>query len=214
MGLRSSGGPSLRIGLTGGIGSGKSTVAELFRQRGAVIIDADMLARQAVEPGSAGLASLVRLVGPQILTPDGHLDRSALGRLIFADPGLRAQVEAVIHPAVWRGADELEAAAPPGSVVVHMIPLLVETGQPDRYDQVIVVDIDPATQLARVQARDRLDEQQARARLAAQASREQRLAIADLVVDNSGDLAHLEDQVDQAWRRLTMQLRQPGSRRL
>lgn len=202
MGSRSGGGPSLRLGLTGGIGSGKSTVAELLRRRGAVVIDADLLAREVVEPGTPGLAALVRLVGEQVLLPDGRLDRASLGRLVFADPALRAQVEQVVHPAVRARAAELEAAASPGSVVVHMIPLLVETGQQDDFDQVIVVDADPATQLARVQARDHLDREQAQARVAAQASREQRLAAADLVIDNSSDLAALEEQVDQVWRRL------------
>ena len=195
-----------RVGLTGGIASGKSTVAELLADRGAVVVDADVLAREVVEPGTPGLDALVRRFGPEVLT-DGRLDRPALGRVVFgADEAARSarrDLEAVVHPAVRARAAELEAAAPPGSVVVHVIPLLVETGQAGSFDLVVVVDVDPAVQRQRLLARDGLDAAQAEARIAAQASREDRLAVADVVVDNSGDRDDLERHVADLWARIS-----------
>ncbi len=201
-GPRSSGGPSVVVGLTGGIASGKSSVAELLADRGAVIIDADVLARQVVAAGTPLLAQVAERFGDAVLAPDGSLDRAALGRVVFADEGARTDLEALIHPAVRRRAEELEAGAPAGSVVVHVIPLLVETGQAGQFDLVVVVDADEATQLRRIRTRDSLDEHAARARIAAQATREARLAAADVVIDNSGTPDDLAVQVDDFWRRL------------
>lgn len=189
------------IGLTGGIASGKSTVADLLAARGAAVIDADRLARDVVEPGTSGLAAVVERFGPGVLAPDGSLDRPALGRLVFADPAARRDLEAIIHPAVRARAAALTAAAGEGAVVVQVIPLLVETGQQDAFDQVVVVDVPPQVQVARVQARDGLGEAEARARMAAQVSREARLAAADVVITNDGSLADLEVQVDRLWSR-------------
>jgi dephospho-CoA kinase len=188
------------IGLTGGIASGKSAVAEELRRRGAVIIDSDVLAREVVAPGSPGLAAVVARFGAGVVRPDGTLDRAALGRIVFADPVARADLEAIVHPAVRARAAELAAAAPPDALVVQMIPLLVETGQADAFDAVVVVDADPETQVARVMARDGLDRDAALARLAAQASRAERLAAADHVVANDGSPADLIRAVDELWR--------------
>jgi dephospho-CoA kinase len=191
------------VGLTGGIASGKSSVATQLAARGAVIVDADVLARDVVAKGAPLLDEVAKRFGPAIIAGDGSLDRAALGRIVFADPAARADLEALIHPAVRRRAAELEADAPSGAVVVHVIPLLVETGQADRFDLVVVVDADEPAQLARIHDRDSLDEAAARARIAAQATREQRLAAADVVIDNSGSPEALERQVDALWQRLT-----------
>jgi len=192
----------LRVGLTGGIGSGKSTVADLLAGHGAVIIDADLLARAAVAPGTPGLAAVVAEFGTGILTSAGELDRKALAEVVFADAGARARLNAIVHPEVRRLAAEQERRAEPGAVVVHVIPLLVETGQQDAFDVVVVVDVDPATQRRRVMARDGLTADQAADRINAQAGREQRLAAADLVVDTNGSLARLREQVATLWDRL------------
>ncbi|MFT4109945.1 dephospho-CoA kinase [Propionicimonas sp.] len=191
------------IGLTGGIASGKSTVAALLAGRGALVIDADRLAREAVEPGTPGLAAVVARFGDGVLRPDGRLDRPALGRIVFADPLARRDLEAIVHPAVRARAAELTAAAPAGTVVVQMIPLLVETGQQDAFDLVVVVDAEPAEQVARIRARDGLGEEEALARLRAQADRERRLAAADVVLRNDGTPADLADRVDRFWAGLT-----------
>lgn len=187
-----------RIGLTGGIATGKSAAADRLAELGAVVIDADLLAREVVAPGSPGLAAVVRRFGEGVLHGD-ELDRAALGRLVFADPTARADLEVIIHPAVRRRADELAAAAPPGSVVVHVIPLLVETGQAQDFDLCVVVDCDPERQLARIQTRNGLTPAEAAARLAAQATRAERLAVADVVVSNDGTLPELRAQVDALW---------------
>ena len=190
---------TLRVGLTGGIGSGKSAVAALLAEHGAVIVAADLLAREAVAPGSVGLARVVEEFGPAVLNPDGSLDRAALGELVFADPRARARLNAIVHPRVRELAALAEQAAAPDAVVVHVIPLLVETGQQGAFDLVVVVDVDPDTQLRRVIARDGLTGEQAAARIAAQATREQRLAATDLVIDNSGSPAQLAAQVAAVW---------------
>lgn len=190
---------TLRIGLTGGIASGKSTVAGLLAAHGAVVIDADRLAREVVEPGTEGLAAISARFGHGVLRADGSLDRAALGRLVFADDGARRELEAIVHPAVRARAAELAAAAPPDSVVVLMIPLLVETGQADAFDLVLVVDVDPEVQLARLHARDGLNEAEALARVRAQADRDTRLAAADVVIANNGDPAELATAVDRFW---------------
>lgn len=191
----------MHIGLTGGIASGKTSVANLLAGHGAVIIDSDVLAREVVEPGTSGLAAVVARFGAGVLTADGALDRAALGRIVFADPSARADLEAIIHPAVRARAEELTAAAPPGSVVVQVIPLLVETGQEGTFDRVLVVDVDPAVQLARLRQRDGFSPREAEARVAAQASREARLAAATDVIDNSGTPAELADAVNLLWAR-------------
>jgi dephospho-CoA kinase len=192
-------GPALLVGLTGGIASGKSAVADLLAARGAVIIDADRLAREAVAPGTPGLAAVVARFGEGVLRPDGSLDRPALGRLVFADPAARRDLEAIIHPAVRGLAAELTAAVPDGSVVVQVIPLLVETGQTGAFDVVAVVDVDPAVQVARVRERDGLDAAAAADRLRAQATRPARLAAADWVIHNAGSLGDLAAEVDRFW---------------
>jgi dephospho-CoA kinase len=192
----------LRVGLTGGIASGKTAVSDALGERGAVVIDADVLARQVVEPGTPGLAAVVERFGTDVLTDDGRLNREALGRLVFADPGARRDLEAIVHPAVRARAAALEAAASADSVVVHVIPLLVETGQQDDYDVLVVVDVDPDRQLERLRLRNGLDADAANARIAAQATRAARLAVADIVLDNDSDPAGLLDQVDRLWRDL------------
>ena len=201
-GPRNSGGPSVVVGLTGGIASGKSSVATLLAARGAVIIDADVLARDVVAKGAPLLDEVADRFGPSVLAADRSLDRAALGRVVFADPAARQDLEALIHPAVRRRAAERQSAAPAGAVVVHIIPLLVETGQSDRFDLVVVVDADEATQLARIRTRDGLDAAAGLARIAAQATRDHRLAAADVVIDNSGTRADLERQVARLWQRL------------
>lgn len=189
----------MRIGLTGGIASGKSAVADLMAARGAVIVDADVLAREVVAPGTPGFRAVLDRFGDGVLAADGSLNRAALGDVVFADPNARAALEAIIHPAVRRRAAELEAAAPPGAVVVHVIPLLVETGQADLFDAVAVVDCAEGTQVRRLTARNGLTREQALARLAAQVSREARLAAADVVIVNDGSLDDLRAEVDDAW---------------
>jgi len=190
------------VGLTGGIGSGKSLVAELLEAHGAVIVDADVLAREVVAAGTPGLAAVAERFGDGVLGADGSLDRPALGRIVFGDPGARRDLEAIIHPAVRARAAALTAAAPPDSVVVQVIPLLVETGQQANFDLVVVVDVDPAVQLSRITQRDGLSEPEAQARINAQASREVRLAAADLVLENNGTAADLGSAVDRLWSTL------------
>lgn len=198
----------LLVGLTGGIASGKSAVADALAELGAVVIDADLLAREVVAPGTPGLEAVVRRFGTGVLRPGSageppELDRAALGALVFADPDARRDLEAIVHPAVRARAVELARAAPPGSVVVEVIPLLVETGQQDSFDVVVVIDIDPAVQLERLVARSGLTRDQALARINAQATRERRLAAADAVIDNNGSPDELRAATDALWRRLT-----------
>jgi dephospho-CoA kinase len=188
----------LRIGLTGGIGSGKSTVSRLLEQRGAVIVDADAIAREVVAPGTPGLAAVVEAFGDGVVAPDGSLDRPALAAVVFADPDARKRLDAIVHPLVRARATEVAAAAPADAVVVNDVPLLVETGQAGSYDLVLVVEADPATWVARLVQRG-LTAEDARARMAAQATDEQRRAVADVVLDNSGTPEELEAQVDRFW---------------
>lgn len=192
----------MNVGLTGGIGSGKSEVTRLLAAEGAVVVDSDVLAREAVAPGTPGLAAVVAEFGTGVLAPDGSLDRPALGRLVFADPARRAALEAVVHPYVRRRSAEIAHAAPPGAVVVHDVPLLVEKDLQRLYDLVVVVDVDEDTQVRRLVGRRGMSEADARARVAAQASRDRRLAAADLVVANDGDLAGLRDRVAGLWAEL------------
>jgi dephospho-CoA kinase len=193
----------LRVGLTGGIGSGKSAVSALLAAHGAVVIDADLLAREVVEPGTPGLAEIVIAFGPDVLTADGSLDRAAMGRRIFGDDEARARLEAIIHPRVRARAAEIEAGARPDAVVVHDIALLVETGQADAFDVVLVVDVSEDEQVQRLVTQRSMSEEEARARIAAQADREQRLAAADHVLSNDGSLTQLRAAVDQVWEDLS-----------
>ena len=188
----------MRIGLTGGIGSGKSTVSRLLADHGAVIVDADAIAREVVEPGTPGLAAVVDAFGPEVLATDGSLERPALAAVVFGDPEARRRLDAIVHPLVRARATEVAAAAPPGAVVVHDVPLLVETGQAAAYDLVLVVETDPDIRVARLVQRG-LTAEDARARMAAQATDEQRRAVADVVLDNSGTPDELEAQVDRLW---------------
>jgi dephospho-CoA kinase len=192
----------LRIGLTGGIGSGKSEVSRLLGRHGAVVIDADRLAREVVEPGTPGLAEVVETFGPGVLAADGSLDRPALGARVFGDDDGRRRLEAIVHPRVRARAAELEAAAGPDAVVVHDIPLLVETGQADGFDGVIVVDVPAEVQVQRLVTQRGMSEDEALSRIAAQASREQRTGVADWIIDNTGSLADLEATVARVWQEL------------
>ncbi|HXW45793.1 MAG TPA: dephospho-CoA kinase [Streptosporangiaceae bacterium] len=192
----------LRVGLTGGIGSGKSVVSSRLAALGAVVIDADLIAREVVAPGTAGLAEVVEAFGPDVLRPDGSLDRPKLGDIVFADADLLGRLNAIVHPRVGARMRELEASAGAGSVLVHDVPLIAENGLKEQFDLVIVVDVPPELQLRRLVTDRGMTEGQARARMAAQASRQQRLAIADIVVDNSGTLTELDGEVARLWAEL------------
>jgi dephospho-CoA kinase len=188
----------LRIGLTGGIGSGKSTVSALLAERGAVVVDADRIAREVVAPGTAGLVAVAEAFGDGVLAADGSLDRPALAAIVFADPESRRRLDSIVHPLVRARATEISAAAPADAVVVNDVPLLVETGQAGSYDLVLVVEADPGTRVTRLVERG-LTAEDARARMAAQATDEQRRAVADVVLDNSGTREELVAQVDRFW---------------
>ncbi|MEU9983376.1 dephospho-CoA kinase [Streptomyces sp. NPDC050856] len=193
----------LKVGLTGGIGAGKSEVSRLLAGYGAVLIDADRIAREVVEPGTPGLAAVVAAFGPEILTPGGTLDRPRLGSIVFSDAERLATLNSIVHPLVGARSAELEAAAAPDAVVVHDVPLLTENGLAPLYDVVVVVDASADTQLERLVRLRGMTESEARARMAAQATREQRRAVADLVIDNDGPLGALEPQVRAVWADLT-----------
>lgn len=189
----------MRVGLTGGIASGKSTVSAMLAELGAVVIDADKLAREVVAKGTPGLAQVVEAFGPRVLTAEGEMDRAAVGAIVFADAEKRKILEGIIHPLVRARGAELEAQAGPGAVVVHDIPLLVETGQADRFDAVVVVDVPVETQIERM-VRDRgWTEDDARARVAAQASREARRSAATYVIENTGTREDLRQRVTEVF---------------
>jgi len=197
--------PFLLVGLTGGIGTGKSTVAAMLAARGAVVIDADRLAREVVEPGEPTLARIVQEFGPEVLGPDGRLDRKALGALVFADPARRRRLEALTHPPIRARLDaRLEALARAGfrGVVVVDAPLLVESGLHRAMDRLVVVTADEATQLARLMARDGLDRAEALRRIRSQMPLAAKARLADHVIDNSGDRAATEAQVERLWAAL------------
>jgi len=185
-----------RVGLTGGIASGKSTVARLFGSLGVPIIDADELAREVVTPGTQGLAQIVARFGPRVLAPDGTLDRRALRAIVFADPAARADLEALTHPAI-RAAMEERSRAAGGPYQIFMIPLLLESGDRQAFDRVLVVDCDPELQVRRLQARDGSTLEQVRAILGAQVPRAVRLKEADDLITNDGELHALTSQVER-----------------
>ena len=203
----------LRVGLTGGIGSGKSEVSRRLAAHGAVVIDADVAAREVVAPGTPGLAQIAAAFGAEVLAPDGALDRERLGAMVFRDPALLAKLNAIVHPLVreWMTAAERTAAERTaaeraaagvghgGLIVVHDVPLLAESGRADGFDLVIVVDVPPELQVERLVRQRGMTPDQARARMTAQASREQRLAIAGVVIDNSGSLDDLDRRVAEVW---------------
>ena len=189
----------LTIGLTGGIASGKSTVSRRLMELGATVVDADAIARALQEPGRPGLEGIVEEFGPSVLTPDGRLDRAALGARVFADPEARARLNAIIHPLVRAEAERLAAAAGEDAVLVEDIPLLVETGQHGRFDLVLTVQASAEERVRRMVEDRGMTEADARARIAAQATDEQRRAVADVVLDNSGTPEELEAQVERFW---------------
>ncbi|WP_045875397.1 dephospho-CoA kinase [Pseudofrankia sp. DC12] len=186
------------MGLTGGIGSGKSAVSSRLAEHGAIVIDADNLARAVVAPGTPGLAAVAAAFGPGILRPDGSLDREQLGTVVFADPAARRRLEGITHPLIRDETARQFSAPPPGAVVVHDIPLLVEAGMAKGYDVVVVVEAPRELRLERLAGRG-LPRDQAEARMANQASDEDRRAVADVLLDNSGTLADLHAQVDALW---------------
>lgn len=203
----------LKVGLTGGIGAGKSEVSRLLVAHGAVLIDADRIAREVVAPGTPGLAAVVDAFGEEVLAADGGLDRPKLGSIVFADPQKLAVLNSVVHPLVGARSRALEDAAPEDAVVVHDVPLLAENGLAALYDLVIVVDARPGTQLERLVRLRGMTEEDARARMAAQASRDKRLAIADIVIDNDVPLEALERRVRDVWGDLVRRARHPQEQR-
>jgi dephospho-CoA kinase len=192
----------MRVGLTGGIASGKSTVARMLVELGAVLIDGDALAREVVARGTPGLARVVEEFGASLLTPEGDLDRAALGRIVFSDADSRRRLEGITHPLIFERYAELEAAAPEGALVVHDIPLLAESGRADSFDEVVVVDAPADLQVERMMRDRGWTREEAESRIAAQASREDRLAIATYVVENAGTLEELRARVEQVYAEL------------
>jgi dephospho-CoA kinase len=192
----------LRVGLTGGIGAGKSEVSRRLAAQGAVVIDADAIAREVVAPGTPGLAEVVAAFGSGVLASDGSLDRGKLGGIVFDDAELRTRLNSIIHPRVGARMRELEMTAGQGAIVVHDVPLIAENDLASSYDLIVVVDVPPRIQLDRLIRHRGMTREQARARMAAQASREQRLAIAGIVIDNSSSPAELDRQVGELWTEL------------
>lgn len=193
---------TVRVGLTGGVASGKSTVATILVELGAVLIDADVLAREVVERGTPGLAAVVAEFGTDLLTPAGDLDRAAMGALVFADADARTRLEAIVHPLVFERIVELESHAPSDAVVVHDIPLLAESGRADTFDAVLVVHAPPELQIARMTQDRGWTREEAEARIAAQASAEERLAVATHVIDNTGTSDDLRRRVEAVYASL------------
>ena len=194
----------LLVGLTGGIGSGKSTVARLLERHGAVVIDADHLAREAVQKGTSGFDRVIDAFGPQIVAPDGDLDRSALAARIFTDPAQKSTLEAIVHPEVARRfSDQVDAYRATDRIVLYVTPLLVELGLAPAFDVVIVVTASPHLRVSRVASDRGLSPDEVRGRMATQATDEQRAEVADVLIDNDGSLAELEPQVARLWGDLT-----------
>ena len=191
----------MRVGLTGGIGAGKSLVADVFASLGAFIVDTDAIAREVVAPNSDGLLEIAR-VWPQVIR-NGYLDRGALADIVFADPAARERLNALLHPHIRRLALEREGLARPGQLVVHVVPLLFETGYDRLVDRSVLVVAPLEERVARVVERDKIDESRVRARIAAQIEPEQARAAADYVIENAGDLAGLRARSAEVYRRLT-----------
>ena len=189
----------MQIGLTGGIGSGKSTAARRFAELGALVVDADAVAREVVEPGTEGLAAVVDAFGPQVLDAAGRLDRPALAGIVFGDEDARARLNGILHPLIRRRVAERIAAAPAGTVVVQDVPLLVETGQAGSFDLVVVVEAPAELRVRRLVADRGMPAEQARSRMAAQATDAQRREVADVVLVNDGTPEQLRAQVDRVW---------------
>jgi dephospho-CoA kinase len=196
--------PVQTVGLTGGIGSGKSAVSRLLSAHGAVVVDADLVAREVVEVGTPGLAAVVAAFGPEVLQADGSLDRPALGRRVFADPEALARLNGITHPRIAERTAQLfrQAVEQGAQVVVHDVALLVENGLAGNYDAVVVVAAEPATQLDRLVRLRGMAEDEARARIAAQAPLEDKLAVATHVIRNDGPIEDLAPQVERVWRAL------------
>src|SRR4051812_18998935 len=192
----------MRVALTGGIASGKSTVAAVLEELGAVVIDSDELAREVVEPGTPGLAAVVEEFGEEVLADDGSLDRQALGRVVFADDARRRRLEGILHPLIRERSDAIAAASDADSLVVHDIPLLVESGQAGLFDAVVVVDVPVETQVDRMVCERGWTPQEAESRVRAQASREDRRAVATYVLDNTGTREDLRDRVTEVFESL------------
>ncbi|MEU9836700.1 dephospho-CoA kinase [Streptosporangium sp. NPDC048047] len=193
----------LKVGLTGGIGSGKSEVARRLAALGAVVIDADRIAREVVEPGTEGLARIVEVFGTEILRRDGALDRERLGSIVFSDAGKLAALNGIVHPLVGARVAELQDRAAEEAIVVYDVPLLAENGLAPMYDVVIVVDAADDVRLARLLELRGMTERDARARIAAQATREDRLKVADIVVPNDGTLEELQVRAEEVWAELS-----------
>ncbi|PPG90010.1 dephospho-CoA kinase [Rathayibacter rathayi] len=194
------------LALTGGIASGKSTVARRLAEHGAVVVDADVLARQVVEPGEPALAAIIERFGPAVIRSDGALDRAALGTIIFSDAVARADLNAITHPAVTLRSQRLfaeAAAADPDVVVVYDVPLLAEGRGAREFDEVVVVHAPQRTRIERLVALRGMTEEQARARVSSQASDEERLALADVVIDSSGTLDETLARTDALWQHVT-----------
>jgi dephospho-CoA kinase len=193
---------ALRVGLTGGIGTGKSEVSRRLVSYGAVVIDADAVAREVVAPGTPGLAEVASEFGPDVLRSDGSLNRERLGELVFGDESLRRKLNAIVHPRVRERMAELERQAGDAPVIVHDVPLLAENHLAGSFDLVVVVDVPARIQLDRLARERGMSREQVEARMNAQATREDRLAVADIVVDNSGSLAELDREVGDLWAEL------------
>ncbi|MEU6710932.1 dephospho-CoA kinase [Nonomuraea sp. NPDC046802] len=192
----------LMIGLTGGIGSGKSEVSKRLAAKGAVVIDADKIAREVVEPGTVGLARVSAVFGDGVLRADGSLDREKLGSVVFADSEKLAALNAIVHPLVGERVAELRSQAADDAIVVYDVPLLAENNLASMYDAVIVVDAADEVRIRRLAEHRGMAESDAKARIAAQASREDRLAVADIVVPNEGSLDELDERVAEVWNDL------------
>jgi dephospho-CoA kinase len=195
----------LLVGLTGGIGSGKSTVARMLEERGAVVFDADLLAREAVEPGTPGHTAVIERFGADVLAPGGELDREALASIVFADPSARRDLEQIVHPEVRRlFAEGSEAYHDTDRIVVFSAPLLVESGMHTAFEILVVVSATVATQIERLMRQRGMSEAAIRARIDAQAPLEDKAAVADFLVDNGGTLPELESQVERLWHELSV----------
>ncbi len=187
----------MRVGLTGGVASGKSSVSGILRELGAVVIDADQLAREVVAKGTPGLERVIEAFGPDVLTADGDLDRAKVGSIVFADEDQRRVLEAIVHPLVFERIVALEEAADQADLVVHDIPLLAESGRAGTFDAVIVVDAPADVQIDRMVRHRGWTREEAAARIAAQASREDRRAVATYLIDNTGTLDDLRQRVTE-----------------